>query len=261
MELFKTGGGRPTHKILDPMHDSILTLMNSKTVKGLNNMFDSDTIILDSDSTNIFTSVSNANNTLDSVTNSTMDHNNESDSNTEECCMYEVLEEDYSKEMNNTHTTYNIDVNSNMSASQNKKEVKKTKPTLNWRTYVPDKLKTSKHTALKVNESNTFQDQGESSKENETNTSKTITRRRRPSTMALNSSHISKQYSDLAEIKMELAKLQLIAQKEEMAVKQKQNEFEFELRKKSLELDIELKKAQLKRLQASSFIQQPFNIN
>jgi len=34
MELFKTGGGRPAHKVLDPMHESILTLMNSKTVKG-----------------------------------------------------------------------------------------------------------------------------------------------------------------------------------------------------------------------------------
>jgi len=33
MELFKTDGGRPTHKVLDPMHDSILTLSNSKTVK------------------------------------------------------------------------------------------------------------------------------------------------------------------------------------------------------------------------------------
>jgi len=36
-----------------------------------------------------------------------------------------------------------------------------------------------------------------------------------------------------------------------MTVKQKQNEIEFELSKKHLELDIELKKAQLKRLQAS----------
>jgi len=34
MKLFKTGGGRPVHKVLDPMHESILTLINSKTVKG-----------------------------------------------------------------------------------------------------------------------------------------------------------------------------------------------------------------------------------
>jgi len=140
---------------------------------------------------------------------------------------------------------------------------KETKAILNWRTYIPDKLKAPMHTLLKVNENNTFENEGESSKESSKKHEANIpeTRRRRPSTMALNSSHISKQYSDLAEIKMELAKLQLIAQKEEMAVKQEQNKIEFELRKKSLELDIELKKAQLKRLQASSFLQQPFNIN
>lgn len=34
IELYKTGGGKPAHKILDPMHESILTLMNTKTVKG-----------------------------------------------------------------------------------------------------------------------------------------------------------------------------------------------------------------------------------
>jgi len=116
------------------------------------------------------------------------------------------------------------------------KKIKKTKAILNWRTYIPDKLKISMHTLLKVNESNTFENEGElseeSSKKNKVNISKI--RRRRPSTMALNSSHISKQYSDLAKIKMELAKLQLIAQKEEMAVKQEQNKIEFELRKKIL---------------------------
>lgn len=73
--------------------------------------------------------------------------------------------------------------------------------------------------------------------------------------MALSSSHISKQYSDLAEIKMELAKLQLIAIKKELIAKQKQNEMEFELRKESLELDIQLKQAQLRKLQASSLLQ------
>jgi len=34
----------------------------------------------------------------------------DSDSNIEEYCTYEVLEENYPKEMNNTHTGYNIDV-------------------------------------------------------------------------------------------------------------------------------------------------------
>lgn len=34
MEQFKTGGGRPAHKVVDPMHESILALMNTKTVKG-----------------------------------------------------------------------------------------------------------------------------------------------------------------------------------------------------------------------------------
>lgn len=113
---------------------------------------------------------------------------------------------------------------------RNKKE--KTKTISNWCKYTPDKLKAPIHKSLKVNETNTFEKEGETFKENETDLSKTITRRRRPSTIALNSSHISKQYSDLAEIKMELAKLQLIAQKEEMAVRQQQNKIEFELKKK-----------------------------
>lgn len=34
IELFKTGGGIPAHKVVDPMHESILTLMNTKTVEG-----------------------------------------------------------------------------------------------------------------------------------------------------------------------------------------------------------------------------------
>jgi len=34
MELYKTGGGRPANKVLDPLHESVLTLMNTKTVEG-----------------------------------------------------------------------------------------------------------------------------------------------------------------------------------------------------------------------------------
>lgn len=34
MEQFKIGGGRPAHKILDPVHETVLTLMNTKTVTG-----------------------------------------------------------------------------------------------------------------------------------------------------------------------------------------------------------------------------------
>lgn len=33
MELFKTGGGKPAQKILDPLHESVLSLMNTKTVE------------------------------------------------------------------------------------------------------------------------------------------------------------------------------------------------------------------------------------
>lgn len=71
-------------------------------------------------------------------------------------------------------------------------------------------------------------------KENETAQTKP---QRRSSTIAFHSSHISKQYNDLAEIKMEFATLQLIAIKEKIAAKQKQNKMEFELKKKNLELD------------------------
>lgn len=34
IELLKTGGGISVHKIVDPMHESVLTLMNIKTVKS-----------------------------------------------------------------------------------------------------------------------------------------------------------------------------------------------------------------------------------
>ncbi|EFN86567.1 hypothetical protein EAI_04718 [Harpegnathos saltator] len=44
MEQFKTGGGRLAHKILDPVHETVLTLMNTKTVTGFKNRFDSDAI-------------------------------------------------------------------------------------------------------------------------------------------------------------------------------------------------------------------------
>lgn len=88
MEQFKIGGRRPAHKVVDPMDESILALMNTKTVKGdcykfgfshninfisnkctlfigLNNMFDSDTT-----NTPNSLSISDASNTLDDVTNS-----------------------------------------------------------------------------------------------------------------------------------------------------------------------------------------------
>lgn len=107
-----------------------------------------------------------------------------------------------------------------------REEIKQTNNTSNWKTYTPDKLKTFKHTTLKVTKTNVSEN-----KENK-NLLRTTRRQRRPSTMALHSSHISKQYSDLAEIKMELRHLQLTALKEEMAAKQKLNEMEFELKKK-----------------------------
>jgi len=68
-------------------------------------MFDFDTI-LNSDS--------NANNTLDNMTNNTIDHSNESNTNMEESFTYEILDEDYLKEMNNIQTTYDLDVNISM---------------------------------------------------------------------------------------------------------------------------------------------------
>lgn len=80
--------------------------------------------------------------------------------------------------------------------------------TSNWKTYTPDKLETSKHTTLKVTKTNVSEN-----KENKNLRQTTTRRQRRPSTMALQSSHISKQYSDLAEIKMELGHLQLKALK------------------------------------------------
>lgn len=140
--------------------------------------------------------------------------------------------------------------NSSPCTSYKEKETKKTNSISNWKIYTPDKLKTSKHTTLKVTKTKNVLE----NKENENLLQTTTRRQRRPSTMALHSSHISKQYSDLAEIKMELGKLQLIALREEMAAKQKLNEMEFELKKKSLDLDIQLKQTQLRKLHTSSLL-------
>lgn len=131
-----------------------------------------------------------------------------------------------------------------------KKNIKNTTIQSNWNKYTPDKLKAPKHTSLKVSKKVNLSEY----KENDPNLLQTTTRQRKSSTMALNSSHISKQYSDLAEIKMELAQLQLTALKAEIAAKQKQSEMEFLLKKKNLELDIQLKQEQLKKIQVNSFI-------
>ncbi|XP_011136545.1 uncharacterized protein LOC105181469 [Harpegnathos saltator] len=106
------------------------------------------------------------------------------------------------------------DPNTNTSCKED--IVKRTKCTSNWNTYTPEKLRAAKYTLLKVRKSNASEN-----KENKSNLCQSTARRRRPLTMALNSSHISKQYSDLAQVKLKLAKLQLIAVKEEMETKNK----------------------------------------
>jgi len=140
----------------------------------------------------------------------------------------------------------------NSTCVPHKETTKKTtlKTQSSWSKYTPDKLKAPKHTSLKVSTKTNALEY----KENDANLLQTRAPQRRPSTMGLNSSHISKQYSDLAEIKMELAQLQLTALKTEIVAKQKQNEMEFVLKKTSLELDIQLKQEQLKKIQTSSFL-------
>ncbi|EFN76487.1 hypothetical protein EAI_03339 [Harpegnathos saltator] len=243
MEQLKTGGGRPAHEILNPVHETVLTLMNTKTVTGFKNRFDSD-------ATNGLNSLYDASNVLDNmsddvsfnVANNAMYINNNNESSKdmeEEYTMYETLEE----EITRTHNTY-VDPNTNTSCKED--IVKRTKCTSNWNTYTPEKLRAAKHTLLKVRKSNTSEN-----KENESNLCQSTARQRKPLIMALNNFHISKQYSDLAQVKLELTKLQLIAIKEEMETKNKQNKIEFELKKESLELDIKLKQAQLRKLQSS----------
>lgn len=63
--------------------------------------------MFDSDTTNTpnSLSISDASNTLDDVTNSAVYNSNEYDTDTDECIMYEVLDEDYSKETTKTHVT------------------------------------------------------------------------------------------------------------------------------------------------------------
>jgi len=71
---------------------------------GLNNMFDSDiTLNSDSNANNTHT-LDNMNNTIDIAMNS-----NESNTNMDEY-VYEILDEDYLKENNNTHITQDLDI-------------------------------------------------------------------------------------------------------------------------------------------------------
>lgn len=156
MELYKTGGGRPTHKILNPLHESILTLMNTKTVEGnyyykfsiffiiylINFIFEYKYYFIgldnrfDCDATNTFNSFSNTNNAFNSVTDSTTSNNvidsminnsvsdsminnatyiydsNESNVDTEECTMYEVLDDDL-EETGITHDVHVVSISMN----------------------------------------------------------------------------------------------------------------------------------------------------
>lgn len=68
--------------------------------------------MFDSDTTNTpnSLSISDASNTLDNVTNSAIYSSNEYDTDTDECIMYEVLDENYSKETTKTHMSHDVDV-------------------------------------------------------------------------------------------------------------------------------------------------------
>ncbi|XP_055918361.1 uncharacterized protein LOC129950445 [Eupeodes corollae] len=77
--------------------------------------------------------------------------------------------------------------------------------------------------------------------------------RRRPVASTLPSSKITEQYTQLSEIKIELAKLQYDTQKEEATQKKYTASIEHELRKRSLELDIEIKTEFFKKIKSDSF--------
>lgn len=75
--------------------------------------------------------------------------------------------------------------------------------TSNWKTYTPLKLETFKHITLKVTKTNVSENKKKQKFTSNYNSYTMST----TSTMALHSSHISKEYSDLAEIKMKLGYL------------------------------------------------------
>lgn len=121
----------------------------------------------------------------------------------------------------------------------------KMQSTEDWGNYCPTLLKKPKSSCLEAHKPSS--DLDVSNKRGCAHDSIQI-QRRRPVLKDLTSSNISKQYSDLAEIKLQLAQTQLKALQGDIGKKKEREEIEFKLKIKILELDLKTKEAQFNKI-------------
>lgn len=119
-----------------------------------------------------------------------------------------------------------------------------------WKNYTPETLKKPLDNAL-LNKKNSIKKiSGEQQKPR--NSSQSWVNRRRPVAGVLHglqSSHLAHRYTELAKLKLEMARIQLEILKTEQVSKLKEDQFKQSI----LEVELEIKKKQLLLLNRSSF--------
>lgn len=220
-EVYKTGGG-PTYKEVSTDDELLLTLVNNKTISGTFNPFDSD---------NGQKNPEVGNETILIVNGS--DDQKDTVENTES--FTETLLLDSNEEQDSGSPTM-----------------------INWGDYKPSHLRTKPDRKLKpftVTKSDAIQEVRNKAKPatdiKENNGGTHWHERRRPIASTLHTSTISKQYTDLAGVKMEIAILDLASAKRKVELDDERRAQALELQKLQMEgakLDIDIKKAKLDKL-------------
>ncbi|KAK5649343.1 hypothetical protein RI129_000372 [Pyrocoelia pectoralis] len=223
ISLFQTGGGENVVK-KDPLDDITLSIVNKKTVLGLQCNYGGDVEILQ-------------NAYADDIPEPMLILNNEDDHSYTitsaaqvPCEMDTVIINDSAIEEPSTSTQYKI-----TTAIEEKSN---DMSSLDWGHYKPGHLSTpiNEKLANVCNEKDT----GRKNKKWQA--------RRRPATSALPSTALTQNYTDLAAVKLELSNLQLEAFKIDTESRRKREEAEFILKMKILEVDLKIKEATLKSL-------------
>ncbi|CAH1117627.1 unnamed protein product [Phaedon cochleariae] len=207
----KTGGGEASFND-DPTIDLALEVINTKTVYGLSNPFDSDC---------------------------------QGDKQEEET-VQPYTEESFSCNAENVETVI-IRMEDELDTPVDTVDWGDFKVS-HLHTPVHSKLKHNSSKAMKTTQLPAEKEFSAATNEPEPSTSTSWSAKRRPITSALASSDISKKYIMLADLKIQIAKHELGQVEISRTRKEQQDKIEFELRKKSLELDIEIKEAILKKI-------------
>ncbi|CAH1099685.1 unnamed protein product [Psylliodes chrysocephalus] len=221
MEFMRTGGGPPPPKQTCTTSDELLlSLMNHKTVYGLDNPFDGDRDMKNNHNDPIETAV-------DSAT-SSYSHNHSGE-----------VAVDYQLERGDENKSYAASSGSN-------KKTAKNEMTQGWKNYKILDLQTIPFVEIENSEQNNPDKSNKETPNKSLKNSQNL-RRRRPATVVrtLTSNHIAEKYNML------LDKRLIICNYEEGRLKQNivNEKEEQELRKQALKLDVEIKKETLRQLQ------------